>query len=71
MESLQEFKRSISPIEGDGDQCKDRCRYGYVGHEIIDGAINRAKWPIRIQHEYKVEDTVQRGHQQVSDAQVQ
>lgn len=48
-----------SPVERDGDQGEDRCGNRYVGHKIVDGAINRAKWPIRVHHEYKVEDTIQ------------
>jgi len=48
------------PIETYGHQREDRSGDRHVGHEIVDCAINRSEWPIRIQHEYKVEDAVQR-----------
>lgn len=60
-----------SPIETYGHEREDRRRDRDVGHEIVDCAINRTEWPIWVQHEYKVEDAVQRRHQQVGDAQVQ
>lgn len=58
------------PVYRNSNESEDGRSNSDVGHEVVDGAIERAKGPVRVEHEDEVEDAVEQCHHQVRHTEV-